>query len=178
MFGGVFCCFWGLESKRYTQRHALTILKICTRFMVDKKTNLPSFSFSSVFYDLQSFVIKSAKAVSKLEEYLIQSFLQWIRWIPNLKFWVLYFILWLEEVWLKQSVGDSVRAVGHQQHCELELSNKLSWERTHRRQLRAKTCDELKYVKVIANTHPPSPAAHWTAAANHALHTLPHRDGL
>lgn len=137
MFGSVFCCFWGLESKQCTHCHVKqTILKICTSFMVGKKTNLPSFSFSSVFYDLQSFVIKSAKAVSKLKEYWIQSFLLircmlGIRWIPNLKFWVLYFILWLVEVGIKQSVGDSVRAVGHQQHCEFELSDKLSWEQTH-----------------------------------------------
>lgn len=146
--------------------------------MVDKQKNLPSFSFSSVFYDLQSFVIKSAKAVSKLKEHLIQSFLKWIRWIANLKFWVLYFILWLVEVGIKQSIGDSVRAVGHQQDCELELSDKLSWEQTRRRRLRAKTCEELKYVNVNANTHLPSPAAHWRAAATHALHILPHRDGL
>lgn len=160
-----------------------TILKICTRFRINKRTTqnkkkLPSFSFSSVFYDLQSFVIMSVKAVSWLKEYLIESFLRWIRWIPNLKFCVLYFILGLVEVGIKQSTGDSVRAVGHQQHCELELSNKLSWEQTHRRWLRAKTCKKLKYVKALENTHPPSPAAHWTAAATHALHTPPHQDGL
>lgn len=52
----------------YTQLHVTqTTPKILTRFTVDVQNDLPSFSFSSVFYDLQSLVIKSAKEVFKVK---------------------------------------------------------------------------------------------------------------
>lgn len=47
---------------------------------------------------------------------------------PHPQLWVLHFMLGLVQLCIERAAGDSVRAVGHQQHCELKLSYKLSWK--------------------------------------------------
>lgn len=93
-------------------------------------------------------------------------------------------MLWLVELWIEGSVGDSVRAVGHQQHCELKLSYTLSWEQRHRKgavNKKVKAVKEKKKkgnMKGSVNTHPLSRVAHWRVVAIHAWHTPPLPDGL
>lgn len=92
------------------------------------------------------------------------------------EFWVLDFVLRLVELKIQGSAGDSVRPVGHEQHCELELGYKLSWE-----QKESGAVNKWRLITEevwLTNTRLLSPAGRWRAVTVRVWHTPPHLDGL
>lgn len=154
-------------------------LKQPRRFSPDLQNDLPSFSFSSVFYDLQSLATKSAKAVFK-----VKAIFDSVHFPVNQMH---------SQPWVLGPVLHTLTCRGRDRtvrwwFCEGHWPSAALWTWTGQQTLLKtdaqttardkKMAEELNCVRVKANTHRPSPAAHWTAAGVHVLHTPPHRGGL
>lgn len=173
---GIFCSLWSL--KRDTgYRLALWVEPLYSCFWPagnNVTQRLPSFSFSSVFYGLRSFVVKSRRDSNE------------IRWSQSMMFpsversrrrylelWILHLVLRLVQLRMEGSVGDPVRAVGHQQHRELELGHKLSCSpQTTPAGWWMNRFSEDQWQGDV-DTHLPCRGAHWRAAAARAWRTPP-----